>query len=370
VDALTVVVLLAGFAALVAGGEVLVRGGSGLARSFGLSPLVVGLTVVAFATSAPEFAVTLDATLSGSPGIAVGNVVGSNVANVLLVLGVAALLLPVAVRSSLVRADVPIVIGLSVLLFLLSLDGGVSRLDGLLLFGLLVAYIVFSVRLGRRQEREDPTPAPPTPRRPVRDGVLVLVGVVLLVVGARWLVSGASEVAEAAGLSDLVVGLTVVALGTSLPELATSIIAAVRGEREMALGNALGSNVFNIGAVMGLAAAIAPDGIPVATSAIRFDLPVMIAVAVALLPIVFTGLTIARWEGALLLAYYVAYVAFLLLAAGEHEALEGYSTAMLFFVMPLTALTLVILVTYEIGVIRGRRLAEQEARAAGKPPQQ
>jgi cation:H+ antiporter len=364
----TVLLLAAGFVALVGGGELLVRGGSGLARSFGLSPLVVGLTVVAFATSAPEFAVTLDATLSGTPGIAVGNVVGSNVANVLLVLGVAALILPVSVRTSLVRADVPIVIALSGLLLLLSLDGQVSRGDGLLLVALLITYVVSSVVVGRRQAREDAASAKaagdeeaePAPRRPLRDGLLVLAGVALLVVGARWLVRGATTVAEAFGVSDLVIGLTVVAIGTSLPELATSVIAAIKGEREMALGNVLGSNVFNIGAVMGLAAAVAPDGVPVDPSAIRFDMPVMVAVSVALLPVVFTGFSIARWEGGVFLAYYLAYVGFLLLAANEHAALDGYRTVMSWFVLPLTALTLVLLAVYEVGVRRGRRAALRE----------
>jgi cation:H+ antiporter len=371
VDALTLVLLVTGFVALVGGGEVLVRGGSGLARSFGLSPLVVGLTVVAFATSAPELAVTLDATLSGTPGIAVGNVIGSNVANVLLVLGTAAVVLPVAVRSSLVKADVPVVIVLSVLLLLLSLDGSVARLDGVLLLGLLVAYLAFSVVVGRRQSAEDAAQADGDTQepasRPLRDGVLILVGVGLLVLGARLLVGAATTIAEAAGVSDLVIGLTVVAIGTSLPELATSVVAAVRGEREMAVGNVVGSNVFNIGAVMGLTATVAPGGVPVDASAVRFDMPVMIAVAVALLPVVFTGLSIARWEGALFVAYYGAYVAFLLLAAGQHAALEGYRTVMVFFVLPLTALTLAVLVAYEVGVIRGRRQAGREAREASVP---
>jgi cation:H+ antiporter len=358
VDALTIVLLVVGFVALVGGGEVLVRGASGLALRFGLSPLVIGLTVVAFATSAPELAVTLDATLSGTPGIAVGNVVGSNVVNVLLVLGLTALVLPVAVRSSLVRTDVPIVIALSVLLLVLSLDGAVSRLDGLLLLVLLAAYVAYSVIVGRRQPNP-PAAVDAAPPRPLRDAVLVTVGVVLLVGGARALVRGATDVAQAMGVSDLVIGLTVVALGTSLPELATSVIAAVKGEREMAIGNVLGSNIFNIGAVMGFAASVVPGGVPVGASAVRFDMPVMIAVAVALLPIVFTGLTIARWEGGLFVGYYAAYVAFLLLAAQEHDALEGYRTAMAFFVLPLTALTLIVLASYELGVIRERRRARR-----------
>jgi cation:H+ antiporter len=388
VEPTTVLLLVVGIAALVAGGEVLVRGGSGLARSLGMSPLVVGLTVVAFATSAPELAVTLGASLAGSPGLAVGNVVGSNVANVLLVLGLSALVLPLAVRSQLVRLDIPTMIFFSVVLLLVALDGTVSRLDGALLFALLLGFLVSSVLVGRRATaRAAAVAAAPAPgaatrpaaasgsaaaadpagggapgaddadKRPLRDVLLVVVGVALLVVGARWLVSAATDIATAAGLSDLVIGLTVVAVGTSLPELATSVIAAVRGEREMAVGNVVGSNVFNVGAVMGLASLLTPGGVPVDGSAVRFDIPVMVVVSVALLPVVFTGFSIARWEGGLFVAYYAAYTAFLLLDASRHEALPAFSRVLFGFAAPLTALTLVLLVTYEVGVHRGRRSA-------------
>jgi cation:H+ antiporter len=354
VDLGTIALLLGGFAALVIGGELLVRGGSGLGRALGLSPLLVGLTIVAFATSAPELAVSVDASLSGSPGLAVGNVVGSNITNVLLVLGLAALVLPVAVRRSLVRTDVPVMVAASALLLLLALDGRVSTLDGLLLLALLLAYVAWSVVTGRRQERPVPDAAAAEPR-PVRDVLLVVAGVGLLVIGARWLVSAATEVAADAGVSELVIGLTVVAVGTSLPELATSVIAAVRGERDIAIGNVVGSNVFNIGGVMGLTAVVSPGGVPVEAAAVRFDLPVMVAVAVLLVPVVFTGLTIARWEAAVFLGYFVAYVGYLLLAASEHDALPAYSAVMLFFVVPLTVLTLVVLAGSEVVRRRSRQ---------------
>jgi cation:H+ antiporter len=189
----------------------------------------------------------------------------------------------------------------------------------------------------------------------VRDVLLVVAGVGLLVIGARWLVSAATEVAADAGVSELVIGLTVVAVGTSLPELATSVIAAVRGERDIAIGNVVGSNVFNIGGVMGLTAVVSPGGVPVEAAAVRFDLPVMVAVAVLLVPVVFTGLTIARWEAAVFLGYFVAYVGYLLLAASEHDALPAYSAVMLFFVVPLTVLTLVVLAGSEVVRRRSRQ---------------
>lgn len=363
---MTIVLLVAGLAVLVVGGEVLVRGAGGIARAAGLSPLVVGLTVVSFATSAPELAVTVDASLSGSPGLAVGNVVGSNVINILLVLGISGLILPLLVHSPVVRRDVPVMIGLSALLLAFALDGEIGRLDGVVLLLGLVGYVVWTLLRSRRT----PVAAAPRPSRAAgsrrsrarsdrrravaRDAALVLAGVVMLVLGARWLVRSATEIATAVGMSDLVIGLTVVAIGTSLPELATSVIAALRGSVEMAVGNVVGSNIFNIGAVMGLAAVVAPDGVPVDPGAVRFDLPVMLAVALALLPIAFTGFTIARWEAALFVAYYLAYTAYVLLDSAGHDAVGPMSTVMLVFVLPITVLTLVVLVAYEVGYTRGR----------------
>ena len=351
----TVLLLLAGLTLLVLGGEVLVRGAGGLARAAGMSPLVVGLTVVSFATSAPELAVTVDAALSGSPGLAVGNVVGSNVVNILLVLGVSGLILPLAVRSALVRRDVPVMIGASVLLLLLALDGAVTPVDGVVLMAVLLAYVGWTVLGSRRSgvTARDPAEVPRTARHVALDLLSVAAGVGLLVLGARWLISGATDVATALGMSDLVIGLTVVAVGTSLPELATSVIAAVRGSVEMAVGNVVGSNIFNIGAVMGVAAVVAPGGVPVDPGAVRFDLPVMVAVALALLPVAFTGFTVARWEAALFVAYYAAYAAYLLLDSAGHDALAPFSTVMLVFALPMTALTLTLLVGYELGRSRG-----------------
>lgn len=356
---LTVPALLVGFVLLIVGGELLVRGSSGLGRTVGLSPVVVGLTVVALATSAPELAVSLDATLTGAGGLAIGNVVGSNITNVLLVLGLAAVLLPVVVRSQLLRFDVPAMVALSVLLLLLVLDGSLGRADGVLLVVLLIAYLTATVILGRRDgtdetDGRDGATTGSTARRPLADIALLLAGIGLLVGGSRLLVTASTQVAETLGVSDLVIGLTVVAIGTSLPEIATSVIAAVRGEREIAIGNVVGSNIFNIAAVLGITAAVAPGGMTVDAAAVRFDLPVMIAVAVALVPVAFTGRVVARWEAWVFVAYYAAYIAYVLLAAADHDALETFSTAMLVFVVPLTVLTLAVTVSAEIGRRRRR----------------
>lgn len=357
---------VAGLVLLVVGGELLVRGGSALGVRLGLSPLVVGLTIVAFATSAPELAVSVGAALRDAPGLAVGNVVGSNITNVLLVLGLAAVILPVVATSSLIRIDVPVLVAMSALFLVLSLDGSISTVDGVLLLTVLVAHTAWSVWSSRRQTRTpagapdkaDSDDVPAEPRLGVPMALLVIVlGIAALVGGAELVVAAAREVATAFGLSDLVVGLTVVAIGTSLPELATSLVAAIRGEREMAIGNVVGSGIFNIGAVMALTAVVSPTGVPVDAAAVNFDLPVMVLVAVVLLPVVFTGFEVARWEGALLVAYFAAYVGYVLLDATGHDALPVLSGTLLWFALPLTLLLLVATTSYEVGRRRERAAA-------------
>ncbi|WP_304455634.1 calcium/sodium antiporter [Nocardiopsis sp. YSL2] len=361
-----VLALVAGFVLLVAGGESLVRGAGSLARTLGMSSLVVGLTVVSFTTSAPELAVSTDAALSGYPGLAVGNVVGSNIANILLVLGAAALFVPLAVNSQVVRADIPVMALLSVAVLLMALDGNLGRVEGALLLAALAVYVTVTVLVSRRRAKDGtaagrvdsavPVHGTTRARSVMADVVLVVLGTALLVAGARLLVYGASAIATALGVSDLLIGLTVVAIGTSLPELVTCVVAVLRGERDMAVGNIVGSNVFNIGAVLGLTALISPEGIAVASAALRFDLPIMVAVSLVLLPIALTKLDVARWEGALLVGFYAAYIIYLVVEATEHEALEPFSTAMLWFVIPLTVLWLLLVMIYELGTRRrGRR---------------
>ena len=362
----TTLLFVAGAAALIAGAELLVRGAARLATAAGLAPLVVGLTVVAFGTSAPELAVTAGAAWSGQGAVAVGNVIGSNIFNVLFILGVSALIAPLVVSHELVRLDVPIMIGASAAALLLALDGDLGRLDGALLFAAMLGYTGYLLIRGRRttpreddgsaqggegssatRDPEDAVQEPTTDAggvRWLRNAGFVLAGLVLLVLGARWLVGAAVDTARALGMSELVVGLTIVAAGTSLPEVATSILASVRGQRDIAVGNVVGSNVFNLLAVLGVGGLVAPDGLPISTGALTFDFPVMIAVAVATLPVFFTGYLIARWEGFVFLGYYVAYTLFLVLHASMHPAADEFGVAILWFVLPITVLTLVVLV--------------------------
>ena len=349
---MTFVYLIAGLALLVAGAEVLVRGAAKLAAQFGIPPLIIGLTVVAFGTSAPETAVSVQAALNGSGDLAIGNVVGSNIANVLFILGLTALIAPLLVSRQLIRLDVPIMIGASLLTYALAYDGSLSRLDGAILFAGIVAYTGFLIISSRREKKaeggdefedEYGLNEPAKPYAWAINLGLIIAGLVLLVSGSNGLVEGAVQLARALGMSELVIGLTVVAVGTSLPELATSVMAAIKGERDIAVGNIVGSNIFNLLCVLGLASLVSPNAIPVATNALAFDFPVMIAVAVACLPIFFNGYSIKRWEGAVFLAYYAIYTTYLVAHSSGATWIDAFQQAMLTFVLPLTAITLTVI---------------------------
>jgi cation:H+ antiporter len=353
-------IVIAGLALLIAGGEALVRGAGTLAAKAGISPLVIGLVVVSAATSAPELAVTVGAVASGEPDLAIGNVVGSNIVNILFILGLSALISPLFIKRQLVRFDMPVMVGFSILFLVLSLDRQISFLDGVLLFGVLVVHTIISIIMGRKEagSSEAKSDEMPLNSKPVSLWLAIFFlasGIGLLVAGAQLLVSGAVSIATELGVSGLVIGLTVVAVGTSLPELATSLIAVRRGETDMAVGNIVGSNIFNIGAVIGLPAIFFGEGIPVSAAAIAIDLPLMVAAAFALVPLAFTGFILARWEGGLFVLLYLAYTLSLVLASTQHDAATGFTTIMIWFVLPLIAMTLVAVTSYEFGVIRGRK---------------
>ncbi|MFH0975994.1 MAG: calcium/sodium antiporter [Spirochaetota bacterium] len=345
-----VVLFILGVVLLLVGGELLVRGASRLAVALGISPLIVGLTIVAFCTSAPELSVTLQAAYAGTADIALGNVIGSNIANILLILGISAAIIPLIVSQKLLRVDVPLMIGITVLLYVLGLDGKISRSEGFLLFGGIVAYVAYAIWQSRHPEpgvqKEYAQEYGEEPAKAKRQWGLNLlfigIGVLMLVFGATWLVEGAVAFAKALGLSELIIGLTVVAIGTSLPEITTSIIASRHGENDIAVGNVIGSNIFNILSVLGITAIIAPDGVPVARSALHFDIPILIIASIACLPIFFTGHQIYRWEGLLFVGYYIIYVTHLVLNATAHEALLLFDNMILWFIIPLTIITLII----------------------------
>jgi len=356
-----IVFFFLGLGALVLGAELLVRGAAKIALSLGISPLVVGLTIVAMGTSSPEVAVSVGAVLSGSTDIAVGNVVGSNIFNVLFILGLSAAITPLVVHSQIIRQEVPIMIGASIILAVLIVGGELSRMESALLLVLLVAYLAFLVRQSRAETKEIrdeyAAGAPVTGTWDSHWAVqvlLIVAGLGLLVLGSDWLVDAAVAFARALGVSDLVIGLTIIAAGTSMPEVATSLMAAIRGERDIAVGNVIGSNTFNILGCLGVSGVVSRTGLEIAPAVLNFDVWVMIAVAVASLPVFLLGRRIGRRRGLLFLGYYGAYVVYLILGAQQHDALEEFSAVMLSFVVPITIVTLVAMV-----------IREQQSRSGG-----
>ena len=345
-----VLILVGGLIFLVIGAELLVKGASSVAGILGISPLIIGLTIVAYGTSAPEMAVSVMSSFAGKADIAVGNVLGSNIFNILLILGVSALVTPLIVARQIIRSDVPIMIGVSVLLLIFALDGKISRVDGTIFFVGGIVYTLSLLYQSRRQinntDRDEFAEeygflGEKTSIIWVKNILFIVGGSALLILGSRWLVNSAISIARAFGVSELLIGLTIVSVGTSLPELATSVMASIRGERDIAVGNVLGSNIFNILAVLGLAGMISPDGIVVSQAAIEFNAPVAVAVAFACLPIFYSGSQINRWEGFLFTFYYFAYTSYLILDAINHDSLPLYTTVMLFFIIPLTVITLI-----------------------------
>lgn len=303
---MTILLFIAGLVFLVLGAEALVKGASSLAASVGISSLVIGLTVVAFGTSAPEMAVSVASSAAGQDDLAIGNVVGSNIFNILFILGLSALIVPLSVSQQLIKLDVPLMIAVSFLLMIIGFDGNISRIEAGFLFAGILTYTFFLIRMSRKQhvlERGSDEPkVTRTGKMLALNGIYIIAGLGLLVIGSQWLVDGAISFARYFGVSERVIGLTIVAAGTSLPELATSILASIRGERDIAVGNVVGSNIFNILAVLGLSGVASPNGLKIAESTLRFDMPVMILTAVVCLPLFFTGFKISRWEGGFFLA--------------------------------------------------------------------
>ncbi|WP_299052990.1 calcium/sodium antiporter [uncultured Nocardioides sp.] len=327
------VVLVLGLALLVVGAELVVREGSALATRWGISPFVVGVTIVSVGTSLPELAVGVNAALADTAGLAVGNIVGTNLVNLLLVLGLAALLVPVDVDGRTLRVDLPAMIGAAVLLLVLCLDGELSSLDGLLLTGYGVAYLAVVVvptvapqlvgprlaaALGSEDAGADPgthTEADADTRAEGRPGrrVLVLVaGLVVVVVGSEMLVGGAVEIATTLGASDVLVGLTVVAIGTSAPELVTTVVGTLRGERDLAIGNLVGSSIINVALVLGPTVLLAPGRITVPGEILAVDLVLLVAVSLLAVPAFVTGRRLSRAEGGVFVVTYLVYLTYLL----------------------------------------------------------
>jgi cation:H+ antiporter len=322
---MTALLLLGGLALLIAGGDLLVRGAVAVASRFGVSPLVIGLTLVGFGTSTPELVTSIQASLAGAPGIALGNIVGSNIVNVLFILGLSALLAPIVVQSSALKRDGVTLVGVTLAFVVLSALVPFGRLFGVVCIVGLAAYLVVAFRQESQTGAEhgaaydkaeaaqgiDPGLRPGADTRPgwIRPMLTAVLGLVLVVVGGKLLVDGAVALARSYGISETLIGLTIVAVGTSAPELVTSVMAAIRRQADVAFGNVIGSNIYNILGIGGLTALVAPTEVP--PEIIRFDNPVMLAVTVLTVVFAWTGLRIGRREGGALMVGYVVYLAVL-----------------------------------------------------------
>jgi cation:H+ antiporter len=310
--------IVGGLVGLLGGAELLVRGGTGLALRLGIAPIVIGVTVVSLGTSMPELAIGIDAARQGSAGLAVGNIVGTNLVNLLLILGISALITPLTLDTRTVRFDLPCMTAASLVLLIVALDGTLGTLDGVVLVLLGVGYTVAVLRTGRQESsavRAEYQASYGTKRtRTWLDVVSLLVGIAVIVIGATLLVDGAVDAARSFGVSDAVIGLTIIAIGTSAPELVTTIVSTIRGDRDIALGNLLGSSVYNIAIILGVTILVAPGAVDVPDEILGGDLLLMVGAAVACVPVFMSGRRITRAEGGVFVAAYVAYLAWLLLS--------------------------------------------------------
>lgn len=312
-------VFLVGLLATIGGAELLVRGGTRLAARLGISPMVIGVTIVSLGTSTPELAIGIDAALQGSGSLALGNIAGTNTLNLLLILGLAAVIRPITLRSQVIRLDLPIMVAAAMALFLLALDGVVTRVDGAILIALGLLYSIVIVRAAHRETvaarvefaREFGEPrvrAESSKGRTIRDVVRLVAGIGVIVVGADWLVTGAVDLARGFGVSEAIIGLTIVAIGTSAPELVTAIVASLRREPDIAVGNLIGSSVYNIVFIFGVTSLVPSGGINVDAGLIAIDLPVMLAATVACIPVFVTGSRMRRIEGVVFVVAYLIYL--------------------------------------------------------------
>ena len=342
---MTWIFLVVGLVLLVVGADLLVKGAARLAGSFGIPALVIGLTVVAFGTSAPELAVSVKAAYAGQAELAIANVVGSNIFNVLFILGAAAMISPLIISRQLIRQDVPIMVLISVVALLMTLDGNISRLEAGILFAGLLSYTWFLFRQGKAKGADtvdEEVEAMLKAKVPAWQNLLLVIGgLTLLVLGARWLVESAVEIARAWGVNEAVIGLTIVAAGTSLPEVVTSIVATVRGERDIAVGNVVGSNIFNILCVLGLSGLVSPVPLLAGEQMAMVDIPVMVGVAVLCVPLFFIGSVLNRIEGLLFMLLYIAYTWYLVAMALKETYLPDLQQGILYGLLPVVVLYVV-----------------------------
>jgi cation:H+ antiporter len=349
---MTILFFVLGLIALIGGAELFLKAVDHFGLKWGISPLIMGLTVVAFATGAPELAISIKAAASGSADLVLGNIIGSNIANILLILGITAIITPINITKRVIRVDVPIVIGMSAVVYLLAMDGALTTLDGSILLSGLVGYSIFTYfQIKKSREEEAPEEIFEYEKSPdelakgtyfyVKNIGLLLMGLLLIVAGSNWMVDSAVTIATLLGMSELVIGLTIVSIGTSLPEVATSLSAARKGKADIAVANVLGSNLYNVLLTLGLTLIIAPNVLDVSMAAINFDIPFMLAVSIACIPIFVAGFNLTRTDGSIFLLYYFTYLSYLVLDAIQASIVPTIEGVMLFAVVPLTILYMI-----------------------------
>ena len=332
---------------MIGGAEILVRAVTRLATAIGISKLIIGLTVVAFGTSAPELAISIKAGISGQTDLMLGNIIGSNISNTLLILGLVAVFIPLKVNKWLIKSDLPIMIGITVIVFIFSLNGMITFWECLILSGLLATYLIYLARQGYHGSEVPDVKPKRKPGSILLYLFFCIVGFVLLITGAQWMIDSALIFAEMMGVSELVIGLTVVAIGTSLPEVVVVLVAAIRKERDIAVGSIIGSNILNLLAVLGVSGLFIQGAIPVQDVLIRFDIPLLIIVSLLCIPIFYTGYRIARWEGGILLFFYGSYLYYLYLSNIEHPFLEHFTYWMSRWIIPGLIIVIIIVAVFE-----------------------
>lgn len=349
---MTVLLFIVGLGLLIGGAELFLNSVDKFGIAWRISPLIMGLTVVAFATGAPELAISLQAAIEGRPDLVLGNIIGSNISNILLILGITGLISPLTITNRIIKRDIPMVIAASILMYVLAMDGSLSPLDGIIILVALFGYSIFmyfqikSDRANNKREQLSKAAKDILKNNPARFYTkyvfLLLLGLVMIVMGSRLMVHAAVTIAEILGVSELIIGLTIVSIGTSLPEVATSVSASRRGDSDTAIANVLGSNLYNILLTLGLTVVIAPGVISVSQEAINFDMPVMIIVIFACLPLFWPGNELSRVEAFGFIFYYGAYLTYLVFIAMSHPLKSEMEWWMLWVIIPISVLLIIV----------------------------
>lgn len=348
---MTTLLIIGGLALLILGGEILIKSSTNLASRLGMKPIVIGLTIIAMGTSAPEIIINLSSISEGHSSLALGNILGSNIFNILFILGISALITPLIINQKLIKIDIPILIILTITVWIFSLDLNLSFNEGIILFILLILFIIFSIKFSKKESPEvikEYENEFSTPRKSLLLTIIYFcMGLTLLLLGSHYLVNGSVSLARSWGISELIIGITILACGSGTPEVVISVMAARKKEYDIAIGNIIGSCIFNILFVLGTSIIIFPNQ-PIPPEALNFDIPIMILTSIICLPICLSDQKVSRIEGLLLLLYFVSYISFIILNSSGHDAIEPFGKIVGLFFIPITMITLFIISLKEL----------------------